>query len=248
MRTVLAALGLLSVGFLATPANATLSIRITDSTGTTTYTAVEHNISPTSTTLVAAQSDGDFAINIQVGTSNSPGVGTAKLTLSGTVDTLEAPAGGFPNLLTIEVSDTDFLVPVGTESLIQTVNTNTPAATAAPGTLTATGYADNGNHLFCQNAPGNVCTATTPTANFNSFLVSNPGATDTVPTNLVAPFSLDQVLVYSFAATTAPNTTALVSSTLTASNVPEPAGVVLLGTLLVGLTTVIRKKTASKSV
>jgi hypothetical protein len=219
-------------GFMATPAQAVLTIRLTDSLGTQTFVGTADNCGPNCTSLVAARSNAAFVIDIQVGTSNAPG-GPAEITLGGTVQSLVAGN----NSLTVEVSDTGFLLPAGPAALIQTVNTNTPAITAAAGSLTATGYYDGGNVLFCQNAPGNVCDAATGAANFGSFLVSNPGQTSSVGVNFAIPFSLDQVLTYSFTGAG----TALVTSTLSAV-VPEPASVALLGSVLLLTGSLIRRR------
>jgi len=190
---------LLMAGALAVPAGATLTITITDAaSGTTTFTAVPANCSGGLCTLVATQIDNDFSVNIQVGTSNGPG-GPAVLTLSGTVTKAASNAfGGAANQLTVAISDNGFLLPVGPGNLIQTVDTNSPAQTStASGSLTASGFYSNTNTLFCQTSAS--CTGATPNASFSSYLVSNPGQTDTLPVpNFTAPFALDQVLTYNF--------------------------------------------------
>ena len=167
------------------------------------------------------------------------------LTLSGTVTKAASNAfGGAANQLTVAISDNGFLLPVGPGNLIQTVDTNSPAQTStASGSLTASGFYSNTNTLFCQTSAS--CTGATPNASFSSYLVSNPGQTDTLPVpNFTAPFALDQVLTYNFTS----QGSALVQSTLSAVGVPEPAAVFLFGSVLVVTAGLIRRRSVGKKI
>lgn len=220
--TLLAAAAL--VGLMTVPASA-LSVRITENGGT------PITCSGVGTVICTSVPNANFAFDIQVGTSNAPG--PAAITISGSVGNLTAG-----DTLKVETSDTNFLIPTGGATLIQTLNTNTPAAISAPGTITGTGYESNVNDLFCQ-AVGD-CTAATPPITFNSFVVGN-ASVSSVGNVVTAPFSLDEVLNYTFSG----SGTALVTATLS-EVVPEPASLVLFATALLGAGLLFRRKQQSK--
>jgi hypothetical protein len=222
------------VALLTAPAQASLTIRLTDAaSGAVLYTNGTN-------TVVAIQSDVDFTTNVQVATSNSPG-GPATLTLSGTLHANNASVA-LPQNLMIEISDTGFLLPNGPGGLTQTLNTNTPESPGeALGSISGIGYYQNAPAtLFCQ-ALG-TCTGNTATVSFANFSVGNGVMTPGLAINTVTPFSLDEVINLTF---TGPGD-ALISATLSAT-VPEPASLVLLGTTLLGLSTLLRKKIASRT-
>ena len=203
----------------ALPAFAVVEVEITDSTGTHVYTGTV--CGPDCSSVTASDGDAQFSIDIEAGGSNGPS-GPATVQVTGLITAIKT------GLLTVEVSDTGFLSPVGNANLVQTVNTNTSANGAATGSVTGTGYYGTGagNVIFC--ADTSVCTTKTPNASFNSFLVTNPGQVTSTPVNFVSPYSLDEVLSYNF--TKAGN--ADVTATLSAvQGVPEPASVALFGGL-----------------
>lgn len=215
--TIMAAAALFG---LATMPMGALSVKITENGGTPTVcTGVG--------VVTCVTSDATFNIDVQTGTSNSPG--PAQITINGTVNS----ASSGTNSLLVETSDTGFLFPMGPVTLLQTLNTNTPLVGEAPGTIAGTGYESNANTLFCQET--STCSAATAAINFGNFNVGN-GTTSSVPAIVTAPFSLDEVLSYSFTG----QGTALVTATL--SVVPEPASLSILGFGLLALGTSLRKK------
>lgn len=204
-------------------AHATLTVRITENGGPP--------ITCTGTvTVVCSSAPGAaYAFDIQVGTSNSPG--PAQITITSTVH---------PNMagdtLKVETSDTNFLIPVGPATLVQTLNTNTAAVVSATGSIVGVGGFSNANTLFC--VASSTCTAVTPSITFNSFLVGN-SSTSSVPGTFIAPFSMDEQLNFTFTSAG----TALQTATLSAIQVPEPASVAMLGGALLFIAGAIRRKT-----
>ena len=196
------------------------------------------SVGPTTTCMT---SDANFTILSHTGASTAPAI----LTVTGSVSPNVATAT-FPEYLTVTVYDTGFMAPIGAINLIQTANTNTPVAGEAPGSFQVSGFLDNTNVGGCATfgpAPSllptgmGTCTTATPTAMFSSFDVLNPGqitSTATVSTN---PFALEEVLSYEFDG----NGAASVTTTLSAT-VPEPAGIALLGGVLLFIVTAIRRR------
>lgn len=225
-------------GLAETPAYAALVVRVSDSVGTQTFQVGNANCPGcTANSIVATDADAAFSISLQIATSNAPS-GPAILTLdsilTSTFGSLSAPDN-----LRIEVSDTGFLLPVGSGILQQRGTTNSPALGFATGTVTSTGYygsGPSGDVLFCQAA--GTCSTTTGALNFSSFALSTKevGAN----TTFEAPFSLDEVVNISF---TSPGT-GQYSANLVAipAAVPEPAAAWYLLTVCALIIPILRSR------
>src|SRR5438067_93102 len=119
-------------GFTVIPAMAAPTVLIYENGVLTAATC--SSIGPQTT---CATSDANFTINSQTRTASTP----AEITVTGSVN----PAGTatFPETLTVAVYQTGFTSPIGGATLVQTANTNTNPAVAAPGSFMATGFLDN---------------------------------------------------------------------------------------------------------
>lgn len=244
MKTYLNKVSLLAAltlaGLTAIPAQATLVVRVTDSVGTQTFQVGNANCPGcTANAILATAADAAFTVNLQIATSNAPG-GPAIITVDNIITSARGSTG-VPNTLKVEVSDTGFLLPSGTAALVQRGTTNEPALGFATGTVSSTGYygtGGTGNVLFCQ-AVG-TCSANTGALNFPSFALNTQQDQNNV--NFVTPFSLDEVINYSFTSTGVGQYTA----NLAAVQVPEPASVVFLATMALGCGGLLRKKLQAK--
>ena len=123
-----------------------------------------------------------------------------------------------------------------TDSFTYTLNETT-------GATTASSYKACVDPLNGLTAPTGTCGSPTPLV--VAGVVSNASSTGQIVLTSLGPnpFSLNQQITLTLAAGTSVTLTA--SQTLT--QVPEPASIVLLGSLLVGLTTLFRKKVARQA-
>lgn len=203
------------IGLMTLPASAALSISITENGGPA------FTCGPAAGSVVCiSPMSADFLFDIQVAISNSPG-GPAEITIIGSVNPLHAG-----DTLTVETSDTSFLLPVGPATLIQTLNTNTPVdVAAAPGSITGTGYASN---LIRYSAKHQLRVPPQPQRSPSAISLSETSGSSAAGNIVTAPFSLDEVTNYTFTGAG----TALVSATLSEVSVPEPASALLFGAIL----------------
>lgn len=138
----------------------------------------------------------------------------------------------------IVVSDTAFFMPIGSgEVLKQSVNTNTSPDAAATGSAMFNGYEVNGGAIFA-TGPNHV-----GSASFSSFAGTNSAVQSLGSITTTNPFTLTEVLQMDLANTNQGQATA----NLTVAAVPEPASILLLGTVLLGLGSLLRKRVAPKS-
>lgn len=218
----------LFLAIAALPVQATLIVKVTDSSGVQTFQVGNANCPGcTANSIIVNDNDLNFSINLNIATSNAPG-GPATLT-EDLVANSTVGSVGTPNNLTIEISDTGFLSPSGLASLVQRGTTNEPATGFATGTTTSTGYygtGGTGNIPFCQ-ASG-TCSGNTGPLVFASFALNTQQNQTNL--NFGVPFSLDEVINASFtSAGTGQYTTSLSAPPAV---VPEPASGVLLGSAL----------------
>jgi hypothetical protein len=231
--------------FLATPARADLEVKIIDSLGSTVICATTVGSCTglgTPGSINTSFTDGDFSLILQTATSNSPGGTVAKLynnteataTAAGDISSCSACGTGFN--LEILVSDTGFTMPIGLTVLTQNVNTNDSSTSPATGKANFSGYETNGTTIFAMGG-----TEVGP-ASFSSFDNSN-NATQSVGVTTSNPFVLTEELQLDLTNTQQGQATA----NLTVSSVPEPASILLFGTVLLGLGSLLRKRVAPKS-
>lgn len=221
-------------GAMITPARAAITVTLTDAAGTTTCGPVAGNV------LTCTTADAAYTIVVATVTDNSPG-GPAEQTKSLTITSTAAAIG---NPLTIEAGSTGFLLPSGPSLLTESVTANNPGATAF-GSVTGQGY------VSLSNTALDFSGATTGPATVTCTSLGAPGCgalgafigTTTVQgppggTTLTTPFALNEILTVT---TTVPGL-ANFTADLTATSVPEPMSIALLGGILLMTTGAIRRK------
>jgi hypothetical protein len=247
MKTYLNKVSLLAAlafaGLTAIPAQATLVVRITDGAGVQTFQVGNANCPGcTANSIVATAADANFSFSLHIATSNAPtGTNGAAILTADSIITSNSGSIGTPNNLKLEVSDTGFLVPSGTAALVQRGTTNEPANGFATGTVSSAGYYGTGaagNVLFCQ-AVG-TCSGNSGTLSFPSFALNTQQDQNNIA--FVTPFSLDEVINFSFTSAGFGQYTANLSTV----QVPEPASVVFLATMALGFGGLFRKKLQAK--
>jgi hypothetical protein len=239
MKTRFTRLAFMALAMMvAIPAWATLQLDVGGSvdalgvyTAGTVYTdgSIQDLAPGTVGTLVVAAGGVQFNVAIASVISGSP---TASLTLT---------AIGQPNLapqtVRLLISDNNFSVPATPLFLNQTA-TVLSATTGPNATVTGVGYFGNSNTNFDTDsfktgvATGSVTNGTTVGVGASSGLIPNP-----------TPYSLTSFItvnILTTGSTTNPNLT--VQAALSASAVPEPTSVVFLGTALLSVSALLRKK------
>jgi|GEM_PF-5204111 hypothetical protein len=221
-------------GFLASPAYAVVEVQIADASGTKVYTGV--SCGTNCTTVVAVDNDAAFNLDIQFGTSDIIG-GLPSLTLAGLINANHA------GNLTIQVSNTGFLSPLGGAELLQTVGTG-PLPGSGHASLTAQGFYGTGagNAYFC--AATNTCTGSTPSVTLSSLALPFQSQVSSAAVNITSAYSLDEVLTYSFEGAGYADAGAILS--VLPAVAPEPASVLLVGLALISGGLLFRKKHRSK--
>jgi hypothetical protein len=235
MKRLAVCFGLLGVaGWLAIPAHANLQVQVIDSTGTQVFTDAA-----TPGVIDVNAADADFSVSLHIASSNSPGSLVAALhiddivqaTAAGVISVCPACGAGFN--LKVTVSDTAFSSPLGTiGTLAQAVDTNTNPLIAATGNVVFNGYVVNGGPIF-GIGPNQVGPAT-----FASFDTTNAITQTAGPFTTTNPFTLTEVTQLKLTNTNQGQATA----NLAIAQVPEPSSIVLMGSIVLGLTAAFRKK------
>jgi hypothetical protein len=230
------------MGMAVLPAHATLSnteFLIIDAANPSgvklTCSTVGANCTSDNETFFIAYTDKDFNILITA-TGNAPD-GPASLTFDTEVQS-KLGSMGTPNNLSIAMSMIGFTAPSGVGLLDVSDTQNAAPATAKTGSSSVQAYVGP-NAFFCETT--STCTATTPLVNFPTLNSASSPSTATTA-SFVPAFSLSDVIKESFTSKTANGQYSITDSVLSAA-VPEPASVVLLGTVLLLAVFLIRRKT-----
>jgi hypothetical protein len=179
----------------------------------------------------------------------SPGVTVSTLSTNGTQTAANSQqftstltisnATAAPTTITIDTAANFFDTPATPPDIIDsfgyTLNETTGATTAS----SYTACVDQGNGLTSLTG---TCKAATSITVSGAQVLSSPEGTFLL-TSLHSEFGLNQRVVL----TLAPGTSVDVTASQTLTSVPEPASIVMLGSILVGLATLFRKKVARQS-
>jgi hypothetical protein len=227
------------IGTLATPANATLQVIIngTNSGGTVTGGSVfTDNCAVVSATCAAVDTSsatgnlsfsfaaGTFTISGLNSTSGSP-FASLTMTLNGTPSV--------PQTLTIAVSDNNFTNPALPITIAQNVSGLALFGSGPTANLTATGYYGSNNVNF--NTGG--ASTTNATATLGSAAGTGVSATITG----AGAYSLTEFISVNITSVGA-NPGMQVNANLTATPVPEPTSIALLGGVLLLTGTTLRRR------
>jgi hypothetical protein len=196
-----------------------------------------------------------FSITNGSGLSNNPGAASSNLNLSSNeqINTTFGAAGG-THTIRIELSQTGFLAPGGTPLFVSSsaggsFDNVTGTNPEAPQSVSATyrGFVDNTNTLFGQPAAGGTpiqsasASSSTPGT---SPLVFSPGTAvnATVPGGV--PFSMTDVLSFTFTLDPGSGQATANVSASTVAAVPVPPGLVLAlsGVPVLGIGTWLRRR------
>ncbi len=174
---------------------------------------------------------------VVTGTSNSPGLINGADQLADTVEVTSTANA----TLQIWVTAQDFTEPTAPPSLTYESSLST-TSTLQPGLLSTVGLqscVNTANAIASSTPLSCAASLTNPTES----LLGNTSASNTVGSivgSLTTPYSLQQLITFSLV--NGSNVNAVTSQSLTP--VPEPASVILLGSLALGIATALRKRGA----
>jgi len=187
-----------------------------------------------------------FDAQLSTAITNVPGTSVADLgkTLNVTSTALAVSSGA---TLMLQVYAFDFTSPTGPGTLTESLTANNPVATGVLGSITGQGFLalpGGGANTFSTTA------SATPIASISCQTVGGAGCgtggafigTDVESASVVStsPFAFTNVMVYD--PTTAGIANFSSDLSLLTTTVPEPASVVFMGTTLLGLSSLLRKK------
>lgn len=199
---------------------ATPELELTSGASNTTIVGSGSSVSYSNTNF-----DG-WDITLVFGNSNSPTLSPFGLDITNLNATCVGSGGCSKDTLTVELSDTGFTTPVGTNGFLNSYSLT--GATGSPST-TQTAYFDTTNTILTTPAGGLICSITLTGTSGNSCVGGGPAGP--------SPYSL--TLVDTFA----PGTNVSYSSDGNiVTKVPEPASLVLFGAGLLGLSWLVRRK------
>jgi hypothetical protein len=189
--------------------------------------------------LTCSTSDGDYTIQVDTASDNSPG-GPAQ---QGNTLQVTSTAGAVGNPLTIKIGSTNFMLPVGLGALTESVTANNPAPTVF-GTITGQGYVSLTNTALDISGPTSgpaevscVSIGALGCGTGGSFLGTAEAVGPPGGVTFASPFALNQVLTLTVTTPGIENFTTDLDAT-----VPEPMSIALLGGVLLLTTGAIRRK------
>ncbi len=228
---------LLVTTFAATPAKAAIQIAASDNNG-----ASFSDISGIfGTGVVGAPflfADGKSGISISAAGGIGAPISTGLTLFSGEI----AIDGKKGDHLIIALSDNGYNAPTGLADLTDQLSTTDSAGVA---TFGLKGYQDNSDNLFATTTgtPGGALDSTANAAAPLSVIGEGVMNGSSGPFTFAAPYSLTEIASITF------NTKGYVQAGFTAqlngASVPEPASIVLFGTILAGACFVVRRRQAN---
>jgi len=243
LKLTLVGAGMLALASLPIQAATTENLKLSDGLGDTITVDQSGAVTGTGTFTVLSASGGGgninfigsiggFTFNLESGQA-FPGTTLPTLMNTTTINTESAGAG----TLTITFSQTGYTNFAATlvESASDTYTANTPNTSTA----SFTGYTDSTNALNGMGTTIGTVLASTDTSHPAS---QSDSATHSYA-NANATGSLTEVITLGFAGSGTIDTGFTISNT----SVPEPASIVFLGTLVLGLTGMIRKTRVKRS-
>jgi hypothetical protein len=226
---------LLFATFATIPANAAIQIAASDNGGATYYDLSGILGIASNGIIPFTFSDGSGAA-LSFDTALGQPINATALSLASSDITISGKAG---QTILLAVTDTGYTSPTGPAYLTDQLAVTT---LTAAGTVGLTGYEDNSNHSFATTS-GNPFTTLDSTAKAAAPLsLSGLGSTSgtTGPFNFASPYSLTEIASVTFSQDGC--ATIGFTAQLGSTAVPEPASILLFGSVLAGAGLVMRKR------
>ncbi len=239
MKKLAGFLGVLSLVALAPLARANYQISYQLNGGAITNCANSSNDDLATCFTSPTNIGGGVTITQLTGTSNSPGT-TGEAIQTGSVVDITTTGSGTLNLW---LAAQDFTMPV-TPPGLNDKGSLTVIPTSGTGTVALTNCVDQSNGTAPPLGP--FCS--TPAVQFNNPMITYSDTTSQSNnvsagiSNLSAPFSLSELVTITFS-----SASEIEVQTRQVLATPEPASIMLMGSLLAGIATLIRKKAARRA-